>query len=78
VSDFGWGGLVVIVCAVEVGYWRIDQFIDINVVEAIDPNSVELAAERGILSPRKGADPAVFAEDMVNAVGLIVDKVSFA
>ena len=77
-SDFGRGGLVVIVCAVEVGYGRIDEFIDINVVEAIDPNGVELAAERGILSPREGADPAVFAKYMVNAVRLIVDKVSFA
>ena len=57
---------------------RVDELININAIQAIDANGIKLSAERGILSTRKGTDPAVFAKYVMIAVGLVVDQFRFA
>jgi hypothetical protein len=76
VPDFGGRRIVIVVRAVVVGHGRVHELIDIDLVEAIDAHGTKLSAEPGILSPREGANPAMFAEEMMNAVGLVVDQVS--
>jgi hypothetical protein len=76
-SNFcGWP-LIIIIRAIEVSDRRIDKFIDVHAVQAIDPNSIKLPAESGILSPTEGANSALSTKDMVDAVGLVINEVRF-
>jgi hypothetical protein len=73
-AGFGGRGLVVVVEAVETGDGGAHQLVDVEVVEAVDANGVEFAAERGVLAPGEGADSTVFAKEVVVGVGMILDE----
>jgi hypothetical protein len=73
VPDLGRRRIVSVIRAVEVCHRSIDELININAIRAIDANGVKLSAERRILSPPEGTDPAVFARYVMNAVTLVVD-----
>ena len=48
-SHLGGRGLAVVVRAVKERYRCVDEFINIDAVQAIDPNCIELATQVGIL-----------------------------
>ena len=47
-SNFPGWRIIVIVCAIEVSDERIDKLIDIDVVEAVNPNCIKLPAQFGL------------------------------
>jgi hypothetical protein len=77
VPNFRGRRIVLVIRAVKICHRRVDGLIDINSIQAIDANGIKPSAERGILSPREGTDPAVFAKYAMNAVGLVVDQFRF-
>jgi hypothetical protein len=78
VPNFRGRRIVLVIRAVKICHRRVDELININAIQAIDANGMKLSAERRILSPREGTDPAVFAKYVMNAVRLVVDQFSFA
>ncbi len=53
----------------------MNEFVDIDAVEAINPHCLEFAAQRWTLSPGEGTDSASSAKYVVNVVGLVIDEV---
>lgn len=63
--------------AIEIGYWRANEFVDIHAIQAVDPNGIELSAQMRTLAPPEGADTALSTKYMVDVVGLVVDEICF-
>ena len=76
-SDLRGRRIVVVMRTVEVSYRRIDELIDIHAIQAINANSIELAAQAGIFTPSEGADSAVPTKYMVDVVGLVINEFCF-
>ncbi len=76
-SDFRRRRIEIVMRAIEKGYRRIDEFIDIHTVQAIHPNCIEFATQVRIFSPPEGADSAVFTKYMVDVVGLVINELCF-
>ena len=76
--DFPGRRIIVVMRAVEVSYWRLDELSDINAIQAIDPNCIEFAAQAGIFSPPEGADSAFPTKYVVDVVGLIINELCFS
>jgi hypothetical protein len=53
----------------------VNEFVDIDAVQAIDPNCIKFAAQCWTLSPSEGTDSALSAKYVVNVVGLVIDEV---
>jgi hypothetical protein len=75
VPDFRGRRLVVVIRAIEIPYRRVNEFVDIHAVQAIDPNCIKFAAQCWTLSPAEGTDSALSAKYVVNVVGLVIDEV---
>jgi hypothetical protein len=74
-SNFRGRRLVVVIRAIEIPYRRVNEFVDIHAVQAIDPNCIKFAAQCWTLSPAEGTDSALSAKYVVNVVGLVIDEV---
>lgn len=76
-SDLRGRRIVFIMRAVIVSYRRFDEFINIDPIQAIDPNGIKFPAQFGTFSPPERTDFALSAKYVVNVVGLVINEVRF-
>jgi hypothetical protein len=69
--------IVFIMRAVIVSYRRFDEFINIDPIQAIDPNGIKFPAQFGTFSLPERTDSALSAKYVVNVVGLVINEVRF-
>ena len=76
-SDLRGRRIVFIMRAIIVSYRRFDEFINIDPIQAIDPNGIKFPAQFGLSSPPERTDFALSAKYVVNVVGLVINEVRF-
>jgi hypothetical protein len=76
-SDLRGRRIVFIMRAVIVSYRRVDEFINIDPIQAIDPNGIKFPAQFGTFSPPERTDSALSSKHVVNVVGLVINEVRF-